>query len=47
VGSRDRAAREGGGFWVKNPKMSGGGSVSVSNVPGDSDSNSGELVGVV
>jgi hypothetical protein len=47
VGGRNRAAREGGGFWVKNPKMSDRGSVSVSDVPGDSNSDSGELVGVV
>jgi hypothetical protein len=46
VGGRDRAAREGGGFWVKNPKTSGGGLVSVNNVRGNSDSGSGELVGV-
>jgi len=46
VGGCDRAAREGGVFWVKNPKTSGGGSVSMNDVQGALDSGSGELVGV-
>ena len=33
-------------FWVKNLKTSGGGSVSVNDVRGASDSGSGELFGV-
>jgi hypothetical protein len=36
----------GRGFGAKNRKLSGGGSVSVNNVRGASDSGSGELVGV-
>ena len=46
VGGCDRAAREGGVFWVKNPKTSGGGSVSMNDVQEALDSGSGELVGV-
>jgi hypothetical protein len=41
----ERHAR-GRGFGAKNPKLSGGGSVSMNNVWGASDSGSGELVGV-
>jgi hypothetical protein len=34
-------ARKGGGFWVKNPKMSSGGSVFANDVQGASDLGSG------
>ena len=46
MGGCNRAVREGGVFWVKNPKTSGGGSVSMNDVREALDSGSGELVRV-